>query len=447
MTTYWGPRALLHDGLRKRVRIRVVDGRIGEIAVGVDPDGDDVILEGLVRPGFANTHSHAFHRALRGRTHADGGNFWTWREEMYAVTAALDPPTYTALARAAFAEMVLAGYTVVGEFHYLHHDVDGRPYPEPNAMSHALMTAAQDAGIRMTLLDTVYLSGGLFATGHVPLDQTQVRFSDGSVAAWQERVRLLEPAPTIRHGAAIHSIRAVPREDLGQVARFAAEGLGHGSGPAPLHLHLSEQPGENVACEQFYGMTPTSLLETEGVLGPTVTAVHGTHLSDGDIELLGGHESFVCFCPTTERDLADGIGPARALADAGSRLCIGSDQHAVVDPFIEVRAIELHERLNSLERGRFSLGELDRIGSPTGYASLGWADGGTLVEGGLADFIAVRLDGPHVAGADPAQIVFVAGGQDVSDVVVGGEHVVVDGEHRLGPVGPLLAAAISQVVP
>ncbi|KAB7745227.1 formimidoylglutamate deiminase [Nostocoides sp. F2B08] len=448
MTTYWCPRATLPEGVRKRVRLRVEEGRIVEVTPGVDFAPGDTVLDGLVRPGFANAHSHAFHRALRGRTHADGGTFWTWREHMYAVTAALDPLTYGALARAVFAEMVLAGYTVVGEFHYLHHGPDGVPYDDPNAMGEALLDAAEEAGIRITLLDTVYLAGGLFASGHQPLDDTQRRFSDGSVQAWRERVGRLEPRTTARHGAAIHSVRAVPREHLGEVAGFARAGLGQSDDdPAPLHIHLSEQPGENLACEHFYGMTPAALLAAEGVLSPDLTAVHATHLTTEDVELLGRAGTFACFCPTTERDLADGIGPARALHDAGVGLCIGSDQQAVVDPFEEVRAIELHERLVSLERGRFTLGELDRIGSETGYASLGWPEGGTLREGALADFISVRLDGRHTAGTDPEQVVFVAGNHDVSDVVVGGRHVVVGGRHILGPVGPLLRTAMSRVRP
>jgi len=446
VTSYWCRRALLPDGVRTRVRLRVADGLLVAVDVGDEPGADDVVLEGLVRPGFANAHSHAFHRALRGRTHADGGTFWTWRERMYALTASLDPVAYQALARAVFAEMVLAGYTVVGEFHYLHHGPGGVPYPEPNAMGHALLAAAEEAGIRITLLDTVYLAGGLSASGHEPLDETQARFADESVEAWQHRVSRLTPTSSARHGAAIHSVRAVPREHLGEVARYAMAGLGRaGAGPAPLHLHLSEQPGENLACEQFYGLTPTALLEAEGVLSDRLTAVHATHLTDGDIDALGRAGASACFCPTTERDLADGIGPARALADAGARLCIGSDQHAVVDPFEEVRAVELHERLDSLERGRFSLEALDRIGSEHGYASVGWPEGGTLVAGGLADFIAVRLDSPRTAGAEPDQVVFAAGASDVTDVVVGGRHVVADGAHVLGPVGPLLTAAIEGV--
>ena len=446
MTSFWCPLALLPDGVTARVRLRVQDGIITEVSAGVEPAVGDVVLEGLLRPGFANAHSHAFHRALRGRTHADGGTFWTWRERMYAVAGALDPDTYRALARAVFAEMVLAGFTVVGEFHYLHHGPDGRPYPDPNAMGRALVVAAEEAGIRLTLLDTVYLAGGLDGSGHQPLHPVQRRFADSSTQAWCERVGLLRPTATARHGAAIHSVRAVPREHLAEVARHAGAGLGQpGSSSAPLHIHLSEQPAENLACEQFYGMTPTALLEAEGVLTERLTAVHATHLTDGDIAALGRVGAFACFCPTTERDLADGIGPARALADAGARLCVGSDQHAAIDPFEEVRAVELHERLVSLERGRLSLGALDRMGSEHGYASLGWPEGGTLRAGGLADLVAVRLDSPRTAGVDPAQVVFAAGAPDVTDVVVGGRHVVRAGKHELGPIGPLLTESIARV--
>ena len=161
MTTYWCPRATLPDGVRRRVRLRVEDGFIAEVAHGVEIGDGDVILEGLVRPGFANAHSHAFHRALRGHTHAEGGSFWTWRRQMYAVTARLDPASYQDLARAVFAEMVLAGYTVVGEFHYVHHGPHGSRYADPNAMSHALMAAAEESGIRLTLLDTLRISIGV----------------------------------------------------------------------------------------------------------------------------------------------------------------------------------------------------------------------------------------------------------------------------------------------
>ena len=445
MTTWFCDYAVLPSGVARHVRITVEGDRIVEVVKRAKRAEGDTHLRGVTLPGAANGHSHAFHRALRGRTHGEGGNFWTWRNQMYAVTERLTPQTYRALARAVFAEMVLAGYTVVGEFHYLHHAPGGLPYEDPNAMGLALVDAAREAGIRITLLDACYLAGGLFASGHEPLDAVQQRFSDGSVEAWAQRVGRLTPTETARFGAAIHSVRAVPRDSLGPIAATARAGVGSVPGPMPLHLHLSEQPGENVACQTHYGSTPSELIAAEGVLGPMTTVVHATHLTDHDIELLGEAQVTACFCPTTERDLADGIGPARELTEHGVRLSLGSDQHAVIDPFEEVRGVEMNERLRSLERGRFEIPDLLDMACAHGYASLGWPEGGRLVEGHLADFVTVRLDSARTAGCGPDQVGYAATSADVTDVVIGGEHLVQRGVHRLGDVGELLQEALSQV--
>ena len=210
MTSYWSPQAWLPAGVADRVRVTVADGVITEVAVGVPPASSDVRLTGVLLPGLANGHSHAFHRGLRGRTHGDGGTFWTWRQQMYALAGRLDPDSYLHLATAVYAEMALAGYTAVGEFHYLHHDPNGQPYADPNAMGHALIEAADRAGIRLTLLDTCYLAGGLTAEGHQPLDRDQLRFGDGTVERWHDRWSQLRATPKARIGAAIHSVRAVP---------------------------------------------------------------------------------------------------------------------------------------------------------------------------------------------------------------------------------------------
>jgi formiminoglutamate deiminase len=304
-----------------------------------------VPLRGVVLPGAANGHSHAFHRALRGRTHAEGGSFWTWRERMYAVAARLDPDRLFALARATFAEMTLAGFTSVGEFHYVHHQPDGRPYTDPNAMGAALIAAARDAGIRIALLDVCYLAGGFDA----PLAPEQRRFGDGEVARWEARAESLRSDHAqlsgVVIGAAIHSVRAVPASAIPTVAGWVQR---HG---APLHVHVSEQPAENAACRAAHGRSPTQLLADLGALGPRTTAVHATHLDDRDVELLASTGTTVCLCPTTERDLGDGIGPARALVAAGVPLSLGSDGHARIDAYAEARAVELDQRLVSLERG------------------------------------------------------------------------------------------------
>ena len=492
MTTqvFHAAHAHLPDAPARDVRLTVEDGRFTAVETGAPARPGDHRLPGVVLPGLANAHSHAFHRALRGRTHDEGGTFWTWRERMYAVAAQLTPTSYLRLARAAYAEMALAGVTAVGEFHYLHHGRGGARYMQPNAMGQALVQAAADAGIRLTLLDTCYLAGGLSGDGYAPLEGPQLRFGDGSAHDWALRVDDLRdhtdggPAH-LRVGAAIHSVRAVPRAQLGVVAEWArgagpttvpqgrpdprpgpgrserqipldhsdgrdtappdgavSRGRGLSVPPArPLHIHLSEQPAENEACLAAHGLTPAGLLEEEGVLGADLTAVHATHLTGRDIAALGAHGSWACFCPTTERDLADGIGPAAALRRAGARLSLGSDQHAVVDLLEEARALEMHERLASLERGRLQPQVL--LEAATAHTSIGWPDAGRREVGARADLVAIRDDSVRTAGAEPAQILLAATAADVDTVVVDGALVVQDGRHRLGDVGQLLRAAIT----
>ena len=391
LTSYWCEHAQLDAGPVPGVRV-VVDGdRITAVEPGTTPDPADHRLAGVVLPGFANAHSHAFHRALRGRTHDRGGTFWTWRERMYAVAARLDPDSYLALARATYAEMALAGVSCVGEFHYLHHGAGGTPYDDPNAMSEALIQAAADAGVRLTLLDACYVAGGLEGTGHLPLGDVQRRFSDGDADAWAARVADLPERPGLRIGAAVHSVRAVPAEQLAPVAR-AADGR-------PLHVHLSEQPAENEACQAFYGSSPTRLLADRGVLGPDTTAVHATHLTGDEITALGASGTAICACPSTEADLADGVGPFRWLRDAGSPLCLGSDQHAMTDLLAEARLLESDERLITGDRGRFRPAELVEALTVAGHRALGWPDAGLIAPGQWADLVAVRTDSPRTAGA------------------------------------------------
>ncbi|GAA1157884.1 formimidoylglutamate deiminase [Ornithinicoccus hortensis] len=445
--------AHLPDGLARDVLLVVDDGRFTRVQPGVPAaqaavDGAER-LPGVVVPGLANCHSHAFHRALRGRTHDGGGTFWTWREGMYAVSARLDPDSYLELARGVYAEIALSGVTAVGEFHYLHHGPDGVRYDEANAMGAALVEAAGQAGIRLTLLDTCYLAGGLTPEGHNPLAGPQLRFGDGDVDAWAQRVGALRDhtdggAAHLRVGAAIHSVRAVPRGALGTVAGFTSGRSHAGDGGAPLHVHLSEQPAENESCRAAYGMTPTALLGAEGVLGPNLSAVHATHLTAQDIADLGDARATACFCPTTERDLADGIGPARALLDAGAALSLGSDQHAVIDLIEEARALEMHERLDTLQRGRFTPGQL--LTAATAHGSIGWPDAGRIEVGARADLVAVRLDSVRTAGTDPGQILLAATAADVDTVVVDGQTIVSEGRHRLegtSTLGSQLAAAIA----
>jgi formiminoglutamate deiminase len=437
---YHAAYAWLGDAVAADVLLEVSGSRFTTVAAGVPAPPDAVRLPGLTLPGLANAHSHAFHRALRGRVQASRGTFWTWRSQMYSVAARLDPDSYFALARAVYAEMALAGISCVGEFHYLHHGPGGVPYRDPNAMSAALLAAAEEAGIRITLLDACYLTGGI---GDALLGP-QLRFGDGTASAWESRVSALRPGEHARVGAAIHSVRAVPRPALGEVAAWAS------SRSAPLHVHLSEQPAENAACLEAYGLTPAALLAANGALGPRTVAVHATHLTGADVSLLGGTGTGVCMCPTTERDLADGIGPARALTEAGSPLSLGSDQHAVIDLFEEARAVELDERLRTRERGHWTAVSLLTAATATGHAALGWPDAGRLVAGAYADLVTVSLDSVRLAGAAPSHltesIVFAASPADVRDVIVSGRPVVRDGRHlRVPDVPRALAQTIAAV--
>ncbi|MEV7080615.1 formimidoylglutamate deiminase [Streptomyces sp. NPDC093516] len=437
--TYWLEHAWLGTHVEPGVALDTADGRITAVRtdVAAPPPGAEP-LRGLTLPGLANAHSHAFHRALRGTAQVGSGTFWTWREVMYSVADRLTPDTYHALARAVYAEMALAGITSVGEFHYVHHAPDGTPYADPNAMGEALVEAAAEAGIRITLLDTAYLSSGF---GRPPT-RHQLRFSDGDADAWAARCALLKERDHARIGAAIHSVRAVPAGQLETVARWAEERR------APLHVHLSEQTAENDACREAHGCTPAQLLAQYGVLGPRTTGVHNTHLTAEDITLLGSSSTGTCMCPTTERDLADGIGPAAALQDEGSPLCLGSDSHAVIDLFEEARAMELNERLRTRTRGHWTAAALLRAASADGHAALGWDEAGALEPGALADFTTIALDSVRTAGPLPRlgaeTAVFAASAADVSHTVVAGRHVVRDGVHTLVPDVPrALADAVA----
>jgi formiminoglutamate deiminase len=422
MEAYWCELAWLGgERAEQGVRVEVEGGRIA----AVSPDGPlagATRLDGLTIPGLANAHSHAFQRALRGRTQAGAGSFWTWREQMYRLADRLDPETHHALARATFAEMALAGIACVGEFHYLHHGPGGVPYDDPNEMGRVLIAAAASAGIRITLLDACYLYGGIGA----PPSPSQMRFSDGDADRWVERVEALAESGPARIGAAIHSVRAVDPGSAALVAEWAA------ARGRPLHAHVSEQPAENRACLDAYGRTPTQVLHEAGALGARFTAVHATHPDSEDVALLAG--ATVCACPTTERDLADGIGPARRLAERGASLALGSDSHAAIDMFEEARALELDERLATGTRGLHRPAALLRAASEDGHACLGWPDAGRIAPGARADLVTVALDGVRLAGTGPENaleaLVYAASAADVRNVIVDGRELVRDGRHR-----------------
>jgi len=452
VTQYWCEMAWLGGpSATQGVVIGVDGGRIRSVTSGhVTPPAGATPLPGLTLPALANAHSHAFHRALRGRTHGDRGTFWTWRDLMYRVAAGLDPDNYYRLARATFAEMAMAGIGVVGEFHYVHHRPGGGPYDDPNAMGVSMAAAAEDAGIRITLLDTLYLHGGFcseWASGYAPLLPEQTRFSDGSCGEWADRLDDLAGrtnGANVVIGAAVHSVRAVDPASIAIAARWAT------ARQAPLHVHVSEQPSENRQCLKAHGQTPIAVFADAGGLGPDTTLVHATHASAEDISLAGELGATCCLCPTTERDLADGIGPSEALIDGGVRLCVGTDSHAMVDLFEETRAVELGQRVTKLERGVHSIDTLAQMATANGYRSLGWETGGTLKPGSLADFTTLSLDSARLAATDPANAlaaaIFAASSADVHHLVVGGKPVVAGGTHVSIDVASELSSIIPKVV-
>lgn len=445
MKLYWCEAALVKgiDGsvVAQGVEIRTAGGRIVEITVGVEAVPGAHVLQGVIFPAAANAHSHAFHRILRGRTHDDGGDFWVWREQMYRSASELTPDTYEQLATAVFTEMVVAGFSSVAEFHYVHHQPGGTRYPERHAMELALARAAQAAGIRLTLLDTLYLAGGI----GLPLGPEQTRFGDPDVHAWLERVDSLRqeisktfPGDMVNVGAALHSVRAVPEADLAIVARKLPQDI-------PLHIHLSEQPAENAACLNAYGLTPTGLLAQHGLLSPRLSAVHCTHLTEEDISALGNAAATIVMCPTTEADLADGIGPARALADAGACIALGTDQHAVIDPWLEMRALEYGERLHSGKRGRFAPGEMLFAATEGAAGSMATPTAPASIQvGAVCDLVAIAPASVRTAGSAPGQLPMTATTADVTEVVINGELVAAAGLHlRLGSPAQLLTAALT----
>jgi formimidoylglutamate deiminase len=437
-----GARAYVPDLLyaagevRAGAALTVVGGVVS--AVGAPAPGAELVrLAGTaLLPGLVSAHGHAFQRAIRGRTAwrpPGRSDFWSWREAMYAAAARLEPDDLHAVARLLFLELALAGATTVGEFHYLHRDPDGRPYADPDALASAVVAAAREVGLRVVLLRASYARAG-FAGG---VEEAQRRFVEASpdeaVLAVERLAAVHRNDPLVSFGLAPHSVRACPEPWLASLAR-EADRLA-----LPLHVHVAEQPREVEACRAEHGVSPVALLARCGALGPRTTAVHAIHLEGDDAAALGGAGVTVCACPTTERDLGDGIVPADRLLAAGVRLALGVDSCVEVDLLAEARALEGHLRLLRGERGvlapeRGGRDALARrlLGFATsgGMASLGLA-GGALAPGDPADFLVVRLDDPSIAGASIEDllplVVFSMARTAVRDVFVAGAPVVADG--------------------
>ena len=390
-------------------------------------------------PGFINAHSHAFQRAIRGLTHhrTQGSNddFWSWRDAMYRVVERMDRDGIRALSRFAFLEMLKSGFTGVGEFHYIHRDLE-RP-DDPNSLACAVIEAAQEVGIRIRLLRVAYERSGFT---NAPPSPGQARFIEGdsstllahcdSLASWCDDLG----DPRVTMGVAPHSVRAVSAETLQHLGRWARDN------ERVLHVHGSEQPAEVRDCLAATGLRPVAWLDEAGVLSARSTVVHATHLDEDDIQRLANTHTTVCACPTTEADLGDGILPAGDLHAAGVPFALGSDSQAVIDPFQEMRLLEMNERLRTGSRACL----LDEAGSCApvlldaatrgGAQSLDW-NAGTLREGAFADLITLNLQDIRLAGATtltlPAFLACHGEGSLVQDVWIQGQRTVEDGAHRM----------------
>ncbi len=387
-------------------------------------------LPGRARfPGFVNTHSHSFQRLIRGKSESratSGRDFWSWRGTMYHAAAQLDPQDVYDVARMAFLEMLLSGTTTVGEFHYLHNAPGGRPYDDPNLLAKQVIAAAQSVGIRIVLLRSAYLRSGY----ELPPDPGQIRFFE-SASQFLENAEALAASCEVPIGIAPHSLRAVPLRELQHIAAWGRERK------LPLHMHVAEQIAENEACLREYGLTPVALLGREGLLGPDFTAVHAIHITAEEIGLLARAGSTVCSCPTTERNLGDGVLVADQLMREGVPIALGSDSQAQIDPLEDARELEYHLRLERQQRAI-----LDRIGEQPlalrlfdcatvhGARALGLSAGQLT-----SDFFTVDLDDVSIAACASDDLlpvtVFSLNRSAIRDVVVNGRWVVRDGRHPL----------------
>jgi formimidoylglutamate deiminase len=424
------------------VEIDDTTGRITRVGPASELQGEKFRLRNrALMPGFINAHSHSFQRIIRGRTQwrpvrSAPSDFWSWRDEMYAAALSLTSNDIYDVARLCFLEMLLTGTTTVGEFHYLQRDESGTPYGDSLELHKCVLQAAHDVGIRIVLLNTAYVTGGVGSQ----LRWTQRRFNTPDLDKYIENCEDLAKTVTryrnATMGIAPHSVRAVPREWLKPIAEWAR------IGGFPVHIHMSEQIAEVEACAAAYGMRPVELMSAEGVLDNRLTAIHATHTSTHEVALLARARSFVCACPTTERDLGDGFLPATSLHAAGVRITIGSDSQTVIDPLEDIRLIEYHERLRRMERVLLAgaVGDrsviaptLLRMASTNGAASL-QVNAGTITAGCDADLISIDLEDIALSGwtADTldAVVALSAPATIIRDVWVAGRQVVAERHHK-----------------
>ncbi|MCK6454880.1 MAG: formimidoylglutamate deiminase [Alphaproteobacteria bacterium] len=435
----FAPSALLPSGWTDDVRLTIdARGDIAAVDPGAQPDGAER-LAGAVLPGMPNLHSHAFQRAMAGLTERTGeaeDSFWTWREVMYRFVGLLTPDDLLAIARQLYAEMLAAGFTAVAEFHYLHHDPEGRPYADRALMSRAIVQAARDTGIGLTLLPVLYVAGGF---GGKPAGAGQRRFLnpvDQFLRLTDALAREAAGDGQLRVGIAPHSLRAVPPEAL----RDVVAGLGRIDRTAPIHIHIAEQMKEVEDCLIWSARRPVEWLLEHAPVDERWCLVHATHMSEEETAALAGSGAVAGLCPTTEANLGDGLFPLLPYVAAGGALGIGSDSHISVSPVEELRWLEYGQRLAARRRNV----AVHARGASTGAALLAHAlDGGArasarpvgaIAPGKRADLVVLDPDQPLLAGREGDRLVdswiFAGNAPAVRDVMVGGQWVVRDGRHH-----------------
>ncbi len=391
-------------------------------------------------PGLVNAHSHAFQRVIRGRTEyrttSEKDSFWTWREMMYSAAARLTPADIYDASRMAFLEMALSGITAVGEFHYLHHAPDGTPYDDRNLLAKQVVRAANDVGLRIALLRVAYARAGYEAEPN----PRQARFIESDAEQYLKNVSQLRKDFGADNamawvGVAPHSVRAAPLTYLKQIVAFA------NSEQLPVHMHVAEQAAEVSACINEYGRSPVALLSTEGLLSERFTAVHGIHVTPKAIRMLADARANVCACPTTERNLGDGIVPVEGYFNAGVRVSLGSDSQVQIDLLEDARELEYHLRLQKMERAVLAESVDAKSELAARLFDCATVNGAKSINAPVAapetvepaDFFTVDLNDPSLAGAVEedmlAHIVFSLSKTAVKDVVVGGKRIVEDGHH------------------
>ncbi len=438
MKTLFAETALTPAGWAQNLRISIAPtGEILDCRPNATPDGAER-LSGTVIPGMPNLHSHAFQRAMAGLTeHTTGAadSFWTWRETMYGFLAKLAPEDVRAIAAQLYVEMVKAGYTAVGEFHYLHHDPEGKPYADRALLSESIIAASGDAGIGLTLLPTYYQAGGF---GGAPAGTGQRRFLNsaedilGMIATLRGRHG---GNPDLRIGLALHSLRAVPPDALAPVVA----GLHAGDAAAPIHIHVAEQVKEVEDCLAWSGQRPVDYLLDHAPVDERWCLVHATHMSDAETRRLAASGAVAGLCLTTEGNLGDGFFSAPGFNAAGGRWGIGSDSHVSVSPIEELRWLEYGQRLLARRRNLATAGQAGSTGMALWQAALAGGAAalgrpiGKIAPGHRADLLVLDDASPALYGRAGDRIidalVFAADGRAIRDVVVGGTRVVRDGRH------------------